>query len=493
VRDLVVAGDELYFGATLGDSGELWKSDGTTAGTVKVADTGERAYRITGFGAGVVFAVSGAVLNGEMWASDGTTAGTAPLGGAGGPFEITVAGDYAYWNGGYKQLWRTDGTPGGTQRVSNDLRAGETAEIIDGLTAVGDTLFYNVDYGQGSSGQRYELRRVSGSSPAVLVRDFDSGTGGNLTQSTLASGGFLYFIPKPVPGNRYPGYALWRSDGTTAGTVKIASGRFDFLAEAANHVFVTSYDIDQGQWSLNEVESGGVAASSAAGPFAFPFGDASYVAPALTVAGATTYFLADGGLWKIGDDLTDPDTAITGGFAQDQVVTSYDFPERTFTAAAFDDFTPTDGASYEWRVDSGPWEVFGKEFGFPVRINGQPNEGVHTVSVRVIDAAGRTDPTPASRSFTIDLVATPPTTPSPAGPSAACTSATTALAQATATVAKATKAVTNAMKKVKALKKAGANPAKVKAAMTKVKKAKKALKSAQQSQSAAEDSQAQSC
>jgi len=80
--ELVVMGNHLYFGATDGVNGfELWKSDGTMAGTVMVKNTAPGAAhgidqdQIIAIGSTIYFkGTSGNDI--ELYKSDGTEAGT---------------------------------------------------------------------------------------------------------------------------------------------------------------------------------------------------------------------------------------------------------------------------------------------------------------------------------------------------------------------------------------------------------------------------------
>ena len=82
VRGLVRLGRTLFFAASDGASGaELWKSDGTAAGTVLVKDIhpgsmGSVPYQLTVFGDAVYFTATDGTTGRELWKSDGTAAGT---------------------------------------------------------------------------------------------------------------------------------------------------------------------------------------------------------------------------------------------------------------------------------------------------------------------------------------------------------------------------------------------------------------------------------
>src|SRR5262249_34402988 len=67
----------LFFMATDGSGRELWKSDGTAAGTVLVKAFGSNAYpgNFTNVN-GELFFTASEGTGGELWESDGTAAGT---------------------------------------------------------------------------------------------------------------------------------------------------------------------------------------------------------------------------------------------------------------------------------------------------------------------------------------------------------------------------------------------------------------------------------
>src|SRR4051795_5616827 len=86
-------------------------------------------------------------------------------------------------------------------------------------------------------------------------------------------------------------------------------------------------------------------------------------------------------------DATPPDTVLSGG------------PSGTTSSsgATFHLSSTQDSASFECRLDGGSWQACSS----PVTYSGLA-EGAHSFSVRSTDAAGNADPTPATRSWTID-------------------------------------------------------------------------------------------
>ncbi|WP_274518323.1 ELWxxDGT repeat protein, partial [Microcystis aeruginosa] len=134
---LTVVGNTLFFRANDGVNGtELWKSDGTAAGTVLVKDIrlgsgGSDPGFLTAVGNTLFFRSLDGVNGQELWKSDGTAAGTVLVKdirlGSGGssPYYLTAVGNTLFFrsldgvNG--QELWKSDGTAAGTVLVK-DIR-----------------------------------------------------------------------------------------------------------------------------------------------------------------------------------------------------------------------------------------------------------------------------------------------------------------------------------------------------------------------------------
>jgi ELWxxDGT repeat protein len=121
------------------------------------------------------------------------------------------------------EVWRSDGTPGGTALVQ-DVDAGSASSAPGGLTrvsgvpfATGQLFFAATDPTDGR-----ELWKRDGSG-ATLVKNIRAGSASsdpsNLTAAAGAfpSAGTLYF----TADDGVNGVELWKSDGTTAGTVLV--------------------------------------------------------------------------------------------------------------------------------------------------------------------------------------------------------------------------------------------------------------------------------
>jgi ELWxxDGT repeat protein len=276
-----VAANLMYFRATDGTNGtELWKTDGTTAGTVLVRDiaTGTINSNVDNFinfaGSTFFSATTGTAVNGtELWRTDGTAAGTIMVKdifvgtGSSNPQNFTIINPTTMlFNAsdgiGGNELWKTDGLlsvsstvnvvdyPGTTNSVTwieNLNGTGILGQIVsttgrelyksDGTTAnsglvaelsagtasgVGTAYFKfgNQIYFQGNSGTTgLELWKTDGTTAGtVLVKDINTTANtGSLPKRFAALGNFVYFN---AAGDN--GIELWRTDGTNAGTTIVA-------------------------------------------------------------------------------------------------------------------------------------------------------------------------------------------------------------------------------------------------------------------------------
>lgn len=136
--DGVMMNNILYFSAyTTAEGRELWKTDGTAAGTTLVKDINPGApgsndpgeYYPIANGSYFLFSAKGSADGRELWKSDGTTAGTMQLKDI-NPGADSSNPDYfanynnivlfsATTNNEGSEYWRTDGTPAGTYMLKD--------------------------------------------------------------------------------------------------------------------------------------------------------------------------------------------------------------------------------------------------------------------------------------------------------------------------------------------------------------------------------------
>ncbi|HSK76603.1 MAG TPA: ELWxxDGT repeat protein [Thermoanaerobaculia bacterium] len=212
------------------DDPYLWRSDGTPAGTFPLTIGGERIpvsdYEDFGIRTAFlkdVFYFSACVPGPgcELWRSDGTPGGTrivrdlVPGGEGGHPYNLTVAGDRLFFTTD-RTLWVSDGTETGTVPVTQiPYSVGRFAALGNKVLFVaGDSL---------SSGQ--ELWVSDGTAAGTKeVTAFVPNDPFAQTHFLKALGGKVYFAADDV----VHGAELWVSDGTAAGTKRVTEfGYFD--------------------------------------------------------------------------------------------------------------------------------------------------------------------------------------------------------------------------------------------------------------------------
>jgi ELWxxDGT repeat protein len=219
---LTVAGDALFIGAE-----GLWMSDSMdggqdSEGAVEIK-TDDWVSSLTAVGATLFFVTD----SGDLWTTDGTATGTLRVTRSGegpsGLSDFTVANGRLFFlasaNGesSVRQLWTSDGTEDGTHMVkelgeSPRVSADSSSADDPSLTAVGDRLYF----GAGDSRHGFELWQSDGTRHGTsLVKDIDP-TGSSAPSNLIAVGDRLFFVA--TDGNER---GLWRSDGTAAGTIPV--------------------------------------------------------------------------------------------------------------------------------------------------------------------------------------------------------------------------------------------------------------------------------
>ncbi|MCP3102987.1 HYR domain-containing protein [Myxococcus sp. K15C18031901] len=233
-------GTTLYVMAN-GNGGEdgftLWKTDGTTSGLTQVYAHRTRssyAYpNAPGFqsafawmGDTLFFIASTPPLGSEVWRSDGTTAGTRmvvnafPDDGARGPgaFDVVASGDLVYFKTpGIEDdrllLWRTDGTPEGTFSVLHLQSPSDTPHDARPVDVSGRLFFARWDAQTGP-----ELWSTDGSLAGTSrVVTLDADTKQALPRDLVSSQGLLWFTTQDVEQREQ----VFVSDGTAGGTHQV--------------------------------------------------------------------------------------------------------------------------------------------------------------------------------------------------------------------------------------------------------------------------------
>ncbi|WP_445453706.1 ELWxxDGT repeat protein [Flavobacterium sp. 25HG05S-40] len=224
-----VLNNKLIFEGFTNNGEQLWISDGTTTGTVLLKQIDPSSMfngninfiqNFTAAGNKLFFtALTNTALNRELWVTDGTPSGTfmtkdINLGNnSSQPQNLTPFNNKLYFtaNDGTHgtELWSSDGTTNGTSIVS-DINPGGLSSNPSGLFVVNDKLFFLAN--NGSVGNELWVHN-STTGITSLVKDTQLGASGILymhNQTMLNS--VLYFM---TPDQ------LWRTDGTSSGTLLV--------------------------------------------------------------------------------------------------------------------------------------------------------------------------------------------------------------------------------------------------------------------------------
>jgi len=296
--NIVVCNSVLYFTAnTTAEGTELWRSDGTAAGTVVVKDinpgmSSSSPSNLTVFGSTVYFTANDGSNGTELWKTDGTAAGTVmvrdinvPPGSSSGPANMTPMGSSLYFtaNDGMNgvELWKTDGTATGTVMVK-DINPGAGSSSPGNLTAVGanDLLFTANDGVNGTELWRY----VASSNQAILVKNINVSSAGSSYPSNFAQINYVLYFSATDGRN---GYELWKSNGLASATTMASdiyagtnSSNPTYLTVMGSYVYFRAYDATNGYalWRSNGTTTSMVPGSANSSP------------SNLTVMGSYLYF-----------------------------------------------------------------------------------------------------------------------------------------------------------------------------------------------------------
>ncbi len=402
---------------------ELWKSDGTDAGTMMVKDIypGNEASGPSGFidiNGTLYFTAYNATSGRELWKSDGSSSGTTLVkdiiaGSVGGfstsgqwgydthPFGVVwqnggsfyfTANNYASAPGQYindVELWKSDGTAGGTVMVK-DIYPGYESSFPQDFTDINNVLYFTAY--NATSGR--ELWKTDGSNAGtVIVKEIIGGSVGGFNISgqwgynshqfsvVWQNGGSFYFTANnyaSAPGQYINDVELWKSDGTSGGTFMVkdiytgyeSSYPTDFK-EINGLLFFTAYNANSGRelWKsdgtnggtqiVKEIISGSVGGFSTSAQFGYnswPFavvwqsGNIFYFT-ANNYASAPGGYINDIELWK--SDGTDAGTMMVkdinpgqeSSYPQDFIDINGTHYFTAFSAASGREMWKTDGTN----------------------------------------------------------------------------------------------------------------------------------------------------
>jgi ELWxxDGT repeat protein len=235
------SGTHVYFSARDAEEDfELWRTDGSATELVKEIQPGDMgsnpANLLWSNAHDLLFFSADDGLNGvELWRSDGTVDGTfmvedmAPFSGS-NPAELTLFRDKLFFVGTSAQgreLQFSNGDPNDIQVMNiGPGSANSNPEFLTVKKNLAGTEFLYFVATVGSFGE--ELFVTDGAldtngnltSSTALVKDIIPGFAGSKPAELTVSGKFLFFTASSQAGST-PNIELWKSDGTSGGTVMV--------------------------------------------------------------------------------------------------------------------------------------------------------------------------------------------------------------------------------------------------------------------------------
>jgi ELWxxDGT repeat protein len=220
-QELVNVNGTLFFTATESTGGrELYKSNGLSAGTVRVVDIvsgsgSSTPLYLTNVNGLLYFTASTAANGRELWRSDGTTAQliTDIISGTGSsdPQYLTAIGNTVYFSAigptQGRELWKA--SAGGASLVA-DLNPGGADSSPDNLVAIGSGLYF-----RALNGRTFGLWKTDGATVTQLGAGNPDLTG---PDKLCNVNGILFFS---IDDQESDWKELWRSNGTDSGTLRV--------------------------------------------------------------------------------------------------------------------------------------------------------------------------------------------------------------------------------------------------------------------------------
>ena len=241
---------DITFSPTVASTDKIWKSDGTAAGTTLVYSfTPSAGFSNVGIFYSVPthyknYSVDGNILyfsafdatNGkELWKTDGTPAGTVMIkdikAGTGtsqssGFCKIPSATLFIAQSVGLEsKLWKTDGTTIGTEQI---LVAEPFYIVNQDMAKLGDKVIFFAH----NTVDGYEPYVSDGTAAGTFMLKNINPSGNSLTTQAMGlhlkvAGQYCYFIANNGTSN-----ALWRTDGTIAGTIEVIPNVTNGISDA---------------------------------------------------------------------------------------------------------------------------------------------------------------------------------------------------------------------------------------------------------------------
>lgn len=293
--ELVAVNNQLYFKAQDEQNGyELWKSDGTAAGTVLLKNIQQGALGsdpayLTPLNGAVYFRADDGQNGVELWKTDGATTELVkdiyPGASSSSPAYLTPLGQHLYFvarNAEGVQLWKINTQDSRLEAVRLPQQVADYAKPV----AFQGSLYFVAADGElwKTSPFTNQATRVTSLNPQ----------GESEVQNLLEANGSLFFS-----ANDGTGFELWKSDGTPAGTQLVkdinpqGSAAPEELTSLAGLLYFKAFDGEESKlWQSDGTKDGTKAVESL-------FGAIHTLPKQVTKVGSSTYFTVnDREVWK---------------------------------------------------------------------------------------------------------------------------------------------------------------------------------------------------
>lgn len=323
-------GATYFFAADPMTGFELWRTDESDAGTVRITDNLPtpdvnyfRPVEMVSTGTRLFFTLGQYSFAHQLWTSDGTAAGTvlvkqfSEFGSedASGPSSLTAAAANVYFvadDGVHgTELWVSDGTMLGTVMVA-DIGEGAAGANPQSLTALENNLYFSADDGVHG----VELWSSDGTAEGTVLLEIRPGELGSTPKHLTVFDNSLYLSAD----NGVSGSELWRTDNSSASPELVvdlnpgeASSNPHQLTPFAGALWFAADDGTSG----NELWKTEVNSDIAVLVKDILPGPGSSDPDSLTVTGNLLYFTADDGnggasLWRSDGSPTETVNAVPG-------------------------------------------------------------------------------------------------------------------------------------------------------------------------------------
>lgn len=252
------------------------------------------------------------------------------LGGGSDPMDITAMGSTAFFSAiglGGRELWKSDGTEGGTKRVK-DINPGGASSNPFPSTVVGSLVFFSAD--DGTHGRELFVSDGTGAG-THLVKDINF-AGSSFPDELANVNGTLYFSAVAAGGRE-----LYKSDGSATGTTRVKDVRLGpkssnptEITAVGSVAYFAAFNKATGFRQIWRTDG------TAPGTYALDQFDSYGRARHLARVGSNLYFLGDttsgcaGGTFLYRTDGTNEGTTIVSYVNDDEALLTASFKNRLF-------------------------------------------------------------------------------------------------------------------------------------------------------------------